>query len=226
MTCPPFVTFFLEQGATMKLLLALLVTSTVKGFTPTWSTAQQEYRSTTELFSSTATTDVSIEPKDAVRLFGRLAEKYIMLDETGGMCCYSACKDCEYRLPDGGYRMADQSASRPKWIPVYEERSFASQDKEHKSKWSTDIFTNGPAVSKEEFIKTVAEMSYVPPLGGPFVGGSAGQIEDTTAVERLFDILADGKEKLARHKMSVRLKELAGGEEGLTWPSFSAALGL
>lgn len=63
-------------------------------------------------------------------------------------------------------------------------------------------------------------------MGGPFVGARAGEIEDTTAAEHLFDILADGKEKLARHKMSVRLKELAGGEQGLTWPAFSAALGL
>jgi hypothetical protein len=33
----------------------------------------------------------SIAPKEAVKLFGRLAEKYIMLDSSGGMCCYSAC---------------------------------------------------------------------------------------------------------------------------------------
>ncbi len=36
-------------------------------------------------------TEVSMEPKEAVKLFGRLAEKYIMLDATGGMCCYSGC---------------------------------------------------------------------------------------------------------------------------------------
>jgi hypothetical protein len=52
--------------------------------------------------------------------------------------------DCEYREPGGGYRMADQSASRPKWIPVYEERKFESQGKEHTSKWSIEIFKNGP----------------------------------------------------------------------------------
>lgn len=173
-----------------------------------------------------AVSGTSIEPKEAVKLFGRLAEKYIMLDESGGMCCYSGCKDCEFRLPDGGYRMADQSASRPKWIPVYEYRSFAGLDKEHKSRWSTEIFLNGPAVSKEEFVAAIVGMTYVPPLGGPFVGATSGQIEDTSAVEALFDVLADGKEKLARHKMSVRLKEIASGEQGLTWPAFSAALGL
>ena len=32
-----------------------------------------------------------VEPKEMVKLFGRLAEKYIMLDDSGGMCCYSGC---------------------------------------------------------------------------------------------------------------------------------------
>ena len=182
--------------------------------------------SSTTLYSTTVSEDVSVEPKEVVKLFGRLAEKYIMLDESGGMCCYSACKDCEFRLPDGGYKMADQSASRPKWIPVYEERAFTALDKEHKSKWSTEIFTNGPAVTKEEFVQAIADMAYAPPLGGPYVGASAGQIEDTGAAEKLFDLLVNGKEKLARHKMSVQLKELSKGEQGLTWPAFSAALGV
>lgn len=127
--------------------------------------------------TTTTGTTSSMDPKEAVKLFGRLAEKYIMLDSSGGMCCYSGCTgewvffggkevmyvssflnpphfntnqlyiDCEYREPGGGYRMADQSASRPKWIPIYEERKFESQGKEHTSKWSTEIFKNGPGKS-------------------------------------------------------------------------------
>jgi hypothetical protein len=172
--------------------------------------------------------------KDAVRVFGRLAEKYIMLDESGGMCCYSACKDCEYRLPDGGYRMADQRSSRPKWIPVYEERKFASNNNnmEHTAKWKMGIYAKQDGdgcksfVTKEEFVSTLVDLEYVPPLGGPYVAASGGTLEDTTVVEYLFDLLADGKDKLSRHKMSLRLKEMAHGEQGLTWPSFQAALGL
>jgi hypothetical protein len=176
-----------------------------------------------------------VDPKDAVRVFGRLAEKYIMLDESGGMCCYSACKDCEYRLPDGGYRMADQRSSRPKWIPVYEERVFSGQNnKEHIAKWKTGIFGGGegsgndikPSVTKEEFVSALADLEYVPPLGGPFVAASGGALEDTAVAEHLFELLADGKEKLSRHKMSLKLKDMANGEQGLTWPSFQSALGL
>lgn len=169
-----------------------------------------------------------MEPKEVVKVFGRLAEKYIMLDESGGMCCYSACKDCEFRLPDGGYRMADQSAARPKWIPVYEERVFAGQGKEHVAKWKSGIFVEGTttAVNKEEFAQAVANLDFATPLGGPFVSKSAGTIEDTAVAEALFDILAEGKEVLTRHKMGVALNKLSEGESGLTWPKFSAALGL
>jgi hypothetical protein len=211
----------------MRLILAAVTVGMANSFAPSLlaqATTCRHSETTTQLFS----TEVSIiEPKEAVKLFGRLAEKYIMLDESGGMCCYSGCKDCEFRLPDGGYRMADQSASRPKWIPIYEERYFASQNKEHKAKWRTEIFKEGPSVNKEEFVKAMVEMSYAPTLGGPFVAASAGKdLEDTSGAEQLFDVLAEGKEKLARFRMSTRLKEISEGEQGLTWNAFSAALGL
>jgi len=176
--------------------------------------------------SASVVETVSLEPKEAVKLFGRLAEKYIMLDASGGMCCYSACSDCEYRNPDGGYIMADQSASRPKWIPVYDHRAFESSGKQHTSKWSSDIFKNGPAVTKEEFISALVGMTFSTPLGGPYVSASAGKIEDTNAAELLFDVLAGEKEKLTKHRMGKVMRELANGEEGLTWPSFSKSLGV
>jgi hypothetical protein len=211
----------------MRLLITIMTLGMAEGFAP-MMTSPSYRTSTTTSFSTTETSpELSIiEPKEAVKLFGRLAEKYIMLDESGGLCCYSGCKDCEYRLPDGGYRMADQSAARPKWIPVYEERFFPGVNKRHKTRWSTEIFINCFAVTKEDFVNAMVDMAYAPPLGGPYVGASAGTLEDTTATERLFDLLAGGKVKLSRHKMSVRLKELAGGEQGLTWTDFSAALGL
>ena len=171
-------------------------------------------------------TSVSMEPKEAVKLFGRLAEKYIMLDATGGMCCYSACSDCEYREPGGGYRMADQSSSRPKWIPVYESREFEALGKQHTTKWSNEIFIKGPAVTKEEFVEALTErLSYVPPLGGPYVSASAATLEDGSTAGALFDLLAGGKEKLTKHRMSLRLRELADGEEGLAWSAFERAMG-
>lgn len=173
--------------------------------------------------TETTTEAVSIDPKEAVKLFGRLAEKYIMLDESGGNCCYSACSDCEYRLPGGGYRMADQSAARPKWIPSYVSRSI--NGKEHNTKWSCELYQEGEtSLDQATFCKRLVQLAYAPPLGGPYVGASAATIEDTTVARRLFDVLADGKENLTKARISTRLKQLAMGEEGMTWPKFQEAL--
>ena len=176
--------------------------------------------------TDTATVEqISVDPKEAVKLFGRLAEKYIMLDETAGMCCYSACSDCEYRLPDGGYRMADQSAARPKWIPSYVSRTINGKD--HTTKWSSELFAEGEtALDESTFCERLVALAYAPPLGGPYVGASAATIEDITPAKILFEVLADGKEKLTKARMSTRLKQLADGEEGMTWPKFQQALGL
>eukprot|EP00956_Cyclotella_meneghiniana_P009995 scaffold13800_cov51-Cyclotella_meneghiniana.AAC.9 len=202
----------------------ICLTSSVSGFAPASS-----HRSFTGLHSEVTTADdatagIQTDPKEAVKLFGRLAEKYIMLDASAGMCCYSGCTDCEYREPGGGYRMADQSSSRPKWIPAYDHREFQS-GKEHTTKWSTEIFTEGPAVTKEQFVSRLINMQFSPPLGGPYLAASAAAIEDETAAATLFDVLAQGKEKLTKHRMSTQMKELAGGEEGFNWNHFSSALG-
>lgn len=189
---------------------------------------RQQQSSSPEATTPTTAENVVIDdPKEAVKLFGRLAEKYIMLDETAGLCCYSACADCEYRLPDGGYRMADQSAARPKWIPSYVSRTI--NGKEHTTKWSSELY-NGEdgetALDRSTFCQRLVKLAYAPPLGGPYVSASGATVEDWTAAQMLFDVLADGKEKLTKARMSMRFKQLAGGDEGMTWPKFQQALGL
>jgi hypothetical protein len=161
----------------------------------------------------------SIDPKkEAVKIFGRLAEKYIALDSSGGNCCYSACTDCEYRLPGGGYIMADQSASRPKWIPHYESRT--TNNREHVTKWSASLFVGAASISKKDFSERLISLEYSPPLGGPYLSASMAAVEDLTTVHRLFDIVAQGKEEISKRRMSIRLKQLSDGEEGMTWQSF------
>jgi hypothetical protein len=180
--------------------------------------------SSTTTTTTTSAEKTTIDPKEAVKIFGRLAEKYIMLDDSGGMCCYSACTDCEYRLPGGGYRMADQSSSRPKWIPSYSTRKFDSLNKEHTTMWSEQIFTNGPAVGKDEFVERLIGMKFTPPLGGPYLSASSGGITETELVEKVWDLFAGNKEKLTKFRMETRIKELAGGNEGLVWSDFMDAL--
>lgn len=169
---------------------------------------------------------IDIDPKEAVKVFGRLAEKYILLDASAGKCCYSACSDCEYRLPGGGYRMADQSAARPKWIPNYISRQGSSSDKKHVTKWSTELFgPSSSSLSLDAFVEKIKTMSYAPTLGGPYLAASAAVITDDSAIRTFFDILSEGNDVLTKNKMSVRLKQLADGEEGLTWVMFQRSMG-
>lgn len=190
-----------------------------------FQTFVSKHSSSTNTYTILSMEQTAIEPKEAVKIFGRLAEKYIMLDDSGGMCCYSGCTDCEYRLPGGGYRMADQSSSRPKWIPAYSTRSFPSLDKSHTTMWSERIFTDGPGVTKDQFIERVIGMTFTPPLGGPYMSASSGAlISDNTIVAKLWDLLAGDKLKLTKFRMETRIKELAGGSEGLVWSDFINAL--
>lgn len=170
--------------------------------------------------SLASTADTQIDPKEKVKLFGRLAEKYIMLDETAGMCCYSACKDCEYRLPDGGYRMADQSAARPKWIPVYVSRTIAGKD--HKTKWSTEVWQDDDILDQATFVERVLALDYLPTLGGPYLAASAAVIEDKTAVAMLFQVMSQGEAGLSIEDAQRRWSELAKGQQGINWAAFSA----
>ena len=217
----------------IKVIVSLCLINSASAFAPSHHCTAGTHRSSSSLQADVAeaTSDVAAaaaaittDPKEAVKLFGRLAEKYIMLDASAGLCCYSACSDCEYREPGGGYRMADQSAARPKWIATYDHREFGS-GKEHTTKWSTEIFTEGPAVTKEQFVERLINMEFAPPLGGPFLAKSAAAIEDATAAAAFFDILAGEKEKLTKHRMGKEMKVISGGEEGVTWNHFSAALG-
>ena len=219
---------------TLSITLLTLVSST-QGFTIHANAnsfgLKRSKLSRSTLFSTAAEneTEVKIDPKEAVKVFGRLAEKYIMLDGSAGQCCYSGCSNCEFRLPGGGYRMADQSAARPKWIPCYEERLQGEGDnvKQHVSKWSSGIFTDGPSVTKAEFIERVVALDYAPTLGGPYTAASQASIEDTSTVATLFDILSkqngvnDEDKPLTKFYMAKRMKEIAGDEqESLTWQIF------
>jgi hypothetical protein len=216
------------------LLLLLLSIAGVDGFsfvgTRDRSTSYFQLHSSSETIAtdeSNINDTIHVDAKEAVKLFGRLAEKYIMLDASAGMCCYSACSDCEYREPGGGYRMADQSSARPKWIPCYDHREFKVQGKEHMTKWGKEIFINNiPVVTKEEFVERIVNMQFIPPLGGPYITASAATIEDMSAASTLFDILSTGNEKLTKFRMGNNIKSIANGEEGLTWPMFAAALGV
>ena len=42
-------------------------------------------------------TGADIEVKEYIKIFGRLGEKMIFGDASAGLCCHSACENCEWR---------------------------------------------------------------------------------------------------------------------------------
>lgn len=218
-------------------IYCLVASTCVSGFSMIPSTDKRILRATGPLYSTemTSTQDnhsvpVELDSKEVVKVFGRIAEKYIMLDASGGMCCYSACKDCEYRLPGGGYIMADQSASRPKWIPCYDERTFESSGKHHISAWSQSLFVSEEekSIDKSTFLENMENMDFVPPLTSkaPYLSASAAKkVDDLNALEQLWNLLnPKKKETLTKRQIMKQLKVLAKGEEGWTWNEFNAAM--
>ena len=156
--------------------------------------------------------------KEYGKLFGRISDKFILLDSSAGACCYSGCTDCEFRLPDGGYKLAEQSAARPKWVCSYAKRDFTS--KEHSSKWSS-IFEHDAALTQAEFIDRVEALEYAEPLGPPFVSKKAAlEIDHAVIAQFWSSITTPTEETLSRRRMAFRLKQLCGEEEGLTWSTF------
>jgi hypothetical protein len=217
-------------------LILAVITGSLDGFSIGLKKSAIVHRCRSDLFlsssssspsqsSATATPPIDVK-KEAVKIFGRLAEKYIMLDASAGKCCYSGCKDCEFRLPGGGYRMADQSSARPKWIPNYSVRE--ANGNRHETKWSIGLFPDEKEkVCMNQFVERIRDIVYAPPLGGPSVSASDAAIDDIEAAKALFVILAgDEDQLLTKKQFGKRIKELAGGEEGLTWAAFQAALGL
>lgn len=42
-------------------------------------------------------TGADIDVKEYIKIFGRLGEKMIFGDASAGLCCHSACENCEWR---------------------------------------------------------------------------------------------------------------------------------
>lgn len=135
--------------------------------------------------SATSTAE-GIDVAEMTKVFGRIAEKAIYQDAEVGACCHSACADCEWRLPDGGYRWDIQRAVRPKWIPCYTERDFEDDRGCHKPQWPK-MFAAGP-LTEDTFRNAVKALKFSMPLGPS--GFLTGQPEPSEQVlARLWEVL-------------------------------------
>ena len=97
------------------------------------------------------TTVATLPTAECAKLFGRFAENQLYLDPEVGGCCHSACDDCEWRLPDGGYRFDLLKAMKPKWVPCYQHRDFGDERGSHTPRWVAALFPDGAPLARDAF---------------------------------------------------------------------------
>ena len=179
---------------------------------------------------------MALATPEAAKLYGRVAEKQLYLDKRVGACCHSACSDCEWREPDGGYRFDLLKANFPKWLPCYLFRDFEDERGSHTPLWAEALFPEGTtAVSRAEFAERFVALEYNEPMGPK--GKIKEDMPSDEAIDALWAWLSDGEEAESIEATTVlqRLQDmsLAEDREGsigegpdfVDWKSFAKALG-
>lgn len=183
--------------------------------------------------------DVAVPTKEVAKLFGRFAEKVLYLDKEVGDCCHSACTDCEWRLPDGGYRFDVMRAGRPKWIPCYFSREHANGV--HTPKWAAALFPDGAdsTINRADFDDRISELVYFMSMGPVGMIQPADSIPSQEGLDLAWEWLSGGSDTtdglLAKH-MLKRLQDMSASEDregaigegpdSVTWKEFADALGV
>lgn len=189
-------------------------------------------------------TAVAVPPAEVAKLFGRFAEKVLYLDKEVGACCHSACSDCEWRLPDGGYRFDYIKAARPKWVPCYLSRDHKlGSGGCHVPGWAAALFPDGTdtPITRADFEARIRDIAYSAAMGPK---GTIRSGEDTPSAEA-FDLFwawlsggidARPAEELEPMAVLKRLQDMSldenregaigEGPDSVDWKGFAKALGI
>ena len=184
--------------------------------------------------AATAEAATSVPTAEVAKLFGRFAEKVLHLDRTVGPCCHSACSDCEWRTPDGGYRWDVMKAMQPKWVGCYRERDFEDQRGSHAPKWVTTIFADGDEIGRQDFVERLTSMEYAEAMGPK--GKVVDAIPSDEVVDLLWETLAGAGEEILSfasmreglQKMSLdedRDGAIGEGPDMIVWKEFAKGMG-
>ena len=182
-------------------------------------------------------TATAVSTKDVATIYGRLTEKQLFLDKNVGACCHSACSDCEWRMPDGGYRFDLLKANNPKWLPTYLSRDFEDERGCHTPVWSSELFPDGAGstVGRAEFAERLAAMPFEMPMGPKGIIKPDAAEPSPEVLDLFWEYLGGGDELEAeatlRRLQDMSLAEdregaIGEGPDFVDWKSFAKALGV
>lgn len=204
------------------LIVFALLMHAALSISPTFRKAGSKVRVTALNAAGVARVINEIDDESLTKLFGRLAEKVILLDVPGAgtpemkNCCHGGCDNCQYT------RVFDEMRSgRPKWIAHYTHMEHID-GRSHSPAWVSGLFSDG-AVSKEIFVSRMRSMPYSPTLG-PSIS-----VEETPpsieAAEDFFVSLAGESQHLTPVEMAAALVRITGQQHGSVWRDFKAGFG-
>lgn len=172
----------------------------------------------------------NIGTTELVKLFGRLADKQLLLDVEGAgtpemmNCCHGGCDNCNYsRVFD------NMAAGRPKWIAMYSDRQLVD-GRRHVSKWSQLFCDECSTLEKEMFIERLKNLSYQSCLG-PSISVDPNDLPTEDTLNSLWDILTryatEPTEKtiieMSSNNMVEALRSFIQSEHGATWTEWLSA---
>ena len=160
------------------------------------------------------------------QLFGRLADKVLLLDVPGAGtpemkdCCHGGCDNCPYsRIFD------EMRAGKAKWVAFYGYREHID-GRNHQSPWSETLFAGKEALTKEEFCSSLQALPYQACLG-PMKSVPVDEPPRDETVEAFWDILQEGADdgsSLTVESMAQGMMRLTGEEHGAMWRPWWKAL--
>ena len=194
-------------------LASSLLLVPIQGFLPSFS----KYGSRRQLHPQMSS---SLDERELAKIFGRLADKMILLDIPGagtpGMvnCCHGGCDNCDY-----SHVFDQMNAGRAKWVPSYTYRQLID-GREHTSTWSK-IFENGEEVKREDFTKRLIDLPFQMNMGA--VSVPADEAPSRQAALEFFNLLSAGSESLTKNQLEEILPVKVKDKHGVVWSAFKKA---
>ena len=169
---------------------------------------------------STALALAPVTEKTAAQVFGRIADKKLLLDVPGAGtpemkdCCHGGCDNCDYsRIFD------EMNAGKPKWVACYLEREH-SDGRRHEAP-TLSIFGDDADLDVDEFVSRLGAVEPRPPMGAPLKDVLA-EFDAEGAAALVSAIAGDGG-RVDRDNWGATLRRLSGEEHGITWSAFKPA---
>mmetsp|Transcript_3036 Transcript_3036/g.4732 ORF Transcript_3036/g.4732 Transcript_3036/m.4732 type:complete len:238 (-) Transcript_3036:1879-2592(-) len=176
---------------------------------------------------------VEITDKELTKIFGRLADKKLLLDIEGAgtpemvNCCHGGCDNCDF-----SHVFDNLNAGRPKWIALYPTGTRELIDgRSHDAAWVNlfDAVEYGDKLGlmKEEFVQGVMALPYQNCLGPPS-SVPADELPSPASLEIMWDRLMmeakrlelDANDVLTAEMMTMAMKSLSGEDHGAKWKDF------